>query len=332
MGPEALAQVLRPLAGMFDPGRFPNLIRGLVEPDDALVWKLDDERAIVQTADFFPPVVDDPFSFGQIAAANAMSDVYAMGGVPIFAMNLVGFPESLDPEVLSEILLGGADKVLEAGAAIAGGHTTTDEEPKYGLAVTGLVHPDRVLKKAGAKVGDVLLLTKPLGTGVVTTAHKKQKVAAEDLEVAIASMARLSAKASKLLVEAWPAVHALTDVTGFALLGHGHEVAHQSGVTLVFDWARLPWLPGAEHYARKGHLTGGSKRNDAYYGEYLDLRRPLESWERALLTDPQTSGGLLCAVDPAAVDALVERFRASNDPVWRVGEVVAGKAGTIRVV
>lgn len=332
MGPEALAQVLRPLAGMFDPVRFPNLLRGLTEPDDALVWKIDDERAIVQTADFFPPVVDDPFSFGQIAAANALSDIYAMGGTPIFAMNLVGFPEGLDPGVLSEILHGGADKVLESGAAIAGGHTTTDAEPKYGLAVTGTIHPKRILAKSGAKAGDVLLLTKPLGTGVVTTALKKQKAASEDLEVAIASMARLSAKASRLFSEAWPNVHALTDVTGFALLGHGHEVAVQSGVGLRIEWGALPWLPGAPGYAQKGNVTGGSKRNDAYYGAHLELERALEPWERALLTDPQTSGGLLAAVDPTAVDALLERFRVSNEPVWRIGEVVEGKAGSIRVV
>ena len=332
MGPEALAQVLRPLAGMFDPGRFPNLIRGLVEPDDALVWKLDDERAIVQTADFFPPVVDDPFAFGQIAAANAMSDVYAMGGVPLFAMNLVGFPDSLDGEILTSILMGGADRVREAGAAIAGGHTTTDAEPKYGLAVTGLIHPGRVLTKGGARPGDVLLLTKPLGTGIVTTAHKKQKVSDDDLAVAVASMTRLSARASKLFVEAWPHVHALTDITGFALVGHAHEMAMQSGVTLVLEWGKLPQLPGAVRYAEQGMLTGGSKRNDAYYGKHLDVLPSLEPWERALLTDPQTSGGLFAAVDPSAAEALLERFRAANEPVWRVGEVVEGKAGAIRVV
>ena len=213
MGPEALAQVLRPLAAMFDPARYPNLLRGLDSPDDALVWKLDAERALVHTADFFPPVVDDPYAFGAIDAANALSDVYAMGGTPLFAINLVGFPDDLDPGILSEILRGGAEKVKEAGAVVAGGHTTVDKEPKYGLAVTGIVHPDRILSKGGAKAGDVLLLTKALGAGILTTAGKKQKARAGDLDAAIASMSRLSAAAARLLREAHPHVHALTDIT-----------------------------------------------------------------------------------------------------------------------
>src|SRR5580765_4598785 len=207
MGPEALAQVLRPLAAMFDPARYPNLLRGLETPDDALVWKLDAERALVHTADFFPPVVDDPYAFGAIAAANALSDVYAMGGTPLFAINLVGFPDDMDPGILSEILRGGAEKVKEAGAVVAGGHSTSDKEPKYGLAVTGLVHPDRILSKGGATPGDILVLTKPLGTGVITTAAKKEKVDVVHLDAAIASMTRLSARASRVLAEAHPNVH-----------------------------------------------------------------------------------------------------------------------------
>src|SRR5882672_5483075 len=252
MGPEALAQVLRPLAAMFDPARYPNLLRGLDSPDDALVWKLDAERALVHTADFFPPVVDDPYAFGAIAAANALSDVYAMGGTPLFAINLVGFPDDMDPSVLSEILRGGGEKVREAGAVVAGGHTTSDKEPKYGLAVTGVVHPDRILAKGGAKPGDVLLLTKPLGAGILTTAGKKQKASAEDLDAAIASMARLSATASRLFREAHPHVHALTDITGFSLVGHAHEMAHMSKLALRFSVDDLPLLPGAKDYAEAG--------------------------------------------------------------------------------
>lgn len=329
MGPEALAQVLRPLAGMFDAARYPDLLRGLDEPDDALVWRLDGERAIVQTADFFPPVVDDPFHFGAIAAANAMSDLYAMGAEPLFALNLVGFPDDLDPAVLSEILRGGGEKVREAGAVVAGGHTTVDEEPKYGLAVTGLVHPDRILTKAGASAGDVLLLTKPVGTGVVTTAHKREKVDDGDLAAAIESMERLSKGAKRLLCEAGSAVHALTDVTGFALAGHAHEMAEPSGVALRLRFKDVPLLPGAERYAREGLSPGGAGKNEAFYGAWIRWGRTFESWERRLLFDPQTSGGLLAAVDGNAADALVEAFRRAGEPVWKIGEVADGKPGSL---
>lgn len=332
MGPEALAQVLRPLATTFDPGRFPDLLRGLDAPDDALVWKLDAERALVQTADFFPPVVDDPYQFGAIAAANALSDIYAMGGEPIFAINLVGFPDDVDLQVLSEILRGGAEKVREAGAVVAGGHTTVDREPKYGLAVTGLVHPERILTKQGARNGDALLLTKPIGSGIVTTAHKKNRVDERDLAAAIETMTRLSARASLLLREAGRVVHALTDITGFALLGHAHEMAHQSGLALRLDWKAIPLLPGAETYARKGLVTGGADRNKKYYGAFLDDRRGLGAPESALLTDPQTAGGLLAAVAPEAVDEVVAAFRAVGEPVWRIGEAFEGRAGGIQVV
>lgn len=332
MGPAALAQVLRPLHGMFDPGRYPDLLRGLDAPDDALVWKLDAERALVQTADFFPPVVDDPYAFGAIAAANAISDIYAMGGEPWFAMNLVGFPDGLDPEFLSEILRGGAEKVREAGAVVAGGHTTVDKEPKYGLAVTGWVHPDRILSKGGARPGDVLLLTKPLGSGIVTTAHKKGKDAPGDLDAAVSSMARLSAGAARRFREAWPAVHALTDITGFALVGHAHEMAHASGCGLRLRWADLPLLPGVERYARAGLVTGGADRNASFYGPWTSETAVLEPWQRQVLWDPQTSGGLLAAVDPAAVAALLDALRSDGEPVHVVGEAVAGGAGEITVV
>ena len=332
MGPAALAQVLRPLKATFDPARFPDLLLGLESPDDALVWRVDADRALVHTADFFPPVVDDPYWFGAIAAANAMSDIYAMGGTPLFAINLVGFPEDLDPEVLSEILRGGAEKVREAGAVVAGGHTTTDKEPKYGLAVTGLVRPDRILAKRGAMVGDVLLLTKPLGAGIVTTAGKRQQASAEDLEAAIASMARLSAGAASILRGAHPHVHALTDVTGFSLLGHGHEMAHLSRAALRIRVDDLPLLPGVETYASAGLVTGGGRRNEAYYGGFVRETRPLQPWRREALYDPQTSGPLLAAVAPGAAPGILEAFRAAHEPAWAVGEVIDGPEGTIEVV
>src|SRR5882672_8806431 len=310
MGPEALAQVLRPLAEMFDPARYPSLLRGLDAPDDALVWKLDAEHALVHTADFFPPVVDDPYAFGAIAAANALSDVYAMGGTPMFAINLVGFPDDMDPAILSEILRGGAEKVKEAGAVVAGGHTTSDKEPKYGLAVTGIVHPDRILSKGGARAGDVLLLTKPLGAGILTTAGKKQKASAADLDAAIASMARLSDSAARLFREAHPYVHALTDITGFALIGHAHEMAHLSKLTLRVTVDELPLLPGTEGYATDGLITGGGRNNEGYYGAFVTAQRELKPWQSDILYDPQTSGPLLAAVDPSHAEALVAAFRA----------------------
>jgi selenide,water dikinase len=307
-------------------------LHGLASPDDALVWKLDADRALVHTADFFPPVVDDPYWFGAIAAANALSDIYAMGGEPLFAINLVGFPDDLDPAVLSEILRGGAEKVKEAGAVIAGGHTTSDKEPKYGLAVTGIVHPDRVLSKGGARAGDVLVLTKPLGAGVITTAGKKEKVDPAHMDAAIASMARLSAGAAHLLREASPDVHALTDITGFSLIGHAHEMAHLSKLALRFRWSELPFLPGAESYAKAGMLTGGGARNVTYYGAFVTLPPAIEPWQSALLHDPQTSGPLLAAIAPHAIDGVLRAFRAAGEPVWVVGEVIDGPEGSIEIV
>jgi selenide,water dikinase len=332
MGPEALAQVLRPLAAMFEPASYPNLLRGIESPDDALVWKIDAERALVHTADFFPPVVDEPHAFGAIAAANALSDVYAMGGTPLFAINLVGFPDDMDPGILSEILRGGAEKVKEAGAVVAGGHTTVDTEPKYGLAVTGMVHPDRILSKGGARAGDVLLLTKPLGAGILTTAGKKQNASPADMDAAIASMTRLSASASRLFLEAHPHVHALTDITGYALIGHAHEMAHHSKVALRFRMSDLPLLPGVEAYATAGNLTGGANRNASHYGAFVTFARALPRWQQDVLYDPQTSGPLLAAVAPSHAGTLVDAFRAASEPVWIVGEAFAGNEGGIEIV
>jgi selenide,water dikinase len=331
MGPEALAQVLRPLAGIFAVADYPDLLQGIDTPDDAAVWRLDDERALVLTADFFPPVVDDPFQFGAIAAANALSDLYAMGADPLIAINLVGYPDDLDRGILSEILRGGAEKVREAGAVVAGGHTTSDKEPKYGLAVTGLVHPSRILTKAGAQPGDRLLLTKPIGTGLVTTAHKKQTVEEEYLAIAMASMARLHRGVHSILGEHDGAVHAATDITGFALAGHAHEMAHQSGVSLRMEWDSLPLLPGAEEYARRGYAPGGGRRNEEFYGPWVRYHRRLDDWQRTLLFDPQTSGGLFLSVSPGRAAALEDALREANEPVWGIGEVLLGEAGRIEI-
>ena len=331
MGPEALAQVLRPLADMFKAGNYPDLLRGLEAPDDAAVWRLDAEKALVLTADFFPPVVDDPYHFGAIAAANSLSDLYAMGAKPLLGINLVGFPDGMEPAILSEILRGGGEKVKEAGAVVAGGHTTVDREPKYGLAVIGLVRPERILANAGARPGDALLLTKALGTGIVTTAHKKGKADENELNAAIASMERLNGVALSLLLSRDGAVHALTDITGFALAGHAHEMAHQSGHALRLDWQTVPVLPGVERYARKGWVTGGAGKNEGFYGAWITFEGDLAEWQRQVLFDPQTSGGLLAAVDVDQVDPLLGAFREAGEPVWRIGDVVEGKTGAIQI-
>ena len=332
MGPEALAQVLRPLRGMFAAADYPDLVHGLAEPDDAAVWRLDGTRALVLTSDFFPPIVDDAFQYGQIAASNALSDLYAMGARPIMGINLVGFPKDLDSSILSEILRGGADKVREAGAVIAGGHTTTDHEPKYGLAVIGIVHPDRILTKKGARSGDKLYLTKPLGTGVVTTALKKDAVDETDLAAAVDTMCRLHARAAALVEDLHGAVHGATDVTGFGLGGHLHEVAEQSSTALRVQWNRVPLLPGAERYAKEGFVTGGGKRNRKYYETWVRCAEPLEDWQHELFYDPQTAGGLILCVDPARADDVERAFEAAAEPLHGIGEATDGDAGTIEIV
>ena len=331
MGPEALAQVLRPIANTFDPEDFPDLLRGLDRPDDAGVMRLNEKLALVMTADFFPPVVDDPYWYGAIAAANALSDVYAMGGRPIMALNLAAFPEGFDPAVISQILRGGAEKVREAGAVISGGHTVVDPEPKYGLAVSGIVDPDAVFANEGAQPGDVLCLTKPIGTGIATTAHKRGAIDQSHLEEAIASMARLNAGAATILREHANSVHAVTDVTGFSLAGHAHEMAHLSSVGLRIDWGDVPLLEDIQSYASSGHVTGGGSRNHSFYGQWMKVSDRITNTDRALLFDPQTSGGLLCALASDTVDEVESAFRAADEPFWKIGEVIDGTAGSLEI-
>ena len=319
--------MLRPLAELFPAADYPDLLVGLGAPDDAAVYQLNADQAIIATADFFPPVVDDPHAYGAIAAANALSDVYAMGGAPLFALNLAAFPEDLPAEVSGAILRGGAEKVREAGAVIAGGHTITDREPKYGLAVTGLVQPGQLFTKGGARPGDRLVLTKALGTGVVTTALKNGRVEAADLEAAVASMLRLNRVAAQLGRQA--GAHAVTDITGYGLLGHAHEMAHLSGARLVIDYAALPWLPGVRRYAEAWVFPGGATRNAEYYARWVSVERDLAEWEKQLLYDPQTSGGLLLAVPVENVPALLAGLAAAGEAGWEIGSVEPGQGELI---
>jgi selenide,water dikinase len=314
MGPEALAQVLRPLTFHNAP---PALLIGLHTADDAAVYQVNEQQAVISTADFFPPVVDDPYAFGAIAAANAMSDIYAMGGRVLMAINLVAWPANLDPGILSEILRGGSDIVARAGAVIAGGHTVTDQEPKYGLAVTGMVHPQHILTKGGAQPGDYLVLSKPLGTGLITTAHRNEAVEQADLEAALQSMMQLNDRASQALQR--PGVHAVTDITGFGLLGHAWEMASQSLAGMRFHFDALPQLPGTLRYATEGHVTGGARRNESYFASHVTIQRELDRFEREILWDPQTSGGLFAAIAPEIWPMLSEL--APDVRFWRIGEV-----------
>jgi selenide,water dikinase len=322
MAPGALAHVLRPLQGLFRAERFPALLVGLQVSDDAAVYKVTDDVAVIQTLDFFTPVVDDAYDYGAIAAANAMSDVYAMGGEVVLALNICAFPPTLPEGTIAEILRGGAEKVLEAGGALAGGHTVDDEEPKYGLAVMGLVHPSRVLTKGGARPGDLLLLTKPLGVGIITTAAKGDAADAGHVPPAVVSMKRLNRDAARLAQQI--GVHACTDITGFALLGHACEMAEKSGVRLRFSVDRLPYLNGAIRYADEWLFPAGTCRNEACFGPHVEFAAEVPDEMRQLLFTPETSGGLLLAVAPDKADGLNAAFAGAGQPIWNVGEVTTG--------
>lgn len=281
----------------------------------------------MQTVDFFPPVVDDPYTYGGIAAANALSDIYAMGAEPLFALNIVAFPGDLPLEILSQILEGGADKTADAGIVVAGGHTVTDDEPKFGLIVTGSIHPDRILTKAGARPGDTLYLTKPLGTGVITTALKQRAAEEEHAQAAVESMLALNRDASKVIRDV--GVHACTDITGFGLFGHATEVAIKSGVRIDFDAEAMPWLPGAVRYAAEGRLPGGAGRNRDYYESHpecgINVAEGVETTTVDLLYDPETSGGLLVSVDPDTAPELETTFAARGLSIWKIGRVSEGR-------
>jgi len=285
------------------------LIVGLDTADDAAVYKLDDEKAIIQTLDFFTPIVDDPKEFGRIAAANSLSDVYAMGGEPTIALNIVGFPTCLDIDILGEILQGGAEKVQEAGALLVGGHTIEDDEPKYGMSVTGLVHPDKVLSNAGAKVGDVLILTKPIGIGVMNTAIKGGMASEEEIQEAINVMAYLNKDAADGMKKVH--VNACTDITGFGLIGHLYEVAKASNVTIEMQADSVKILKGARDHAEMGLIPAGMYKNKKYVGDQVEVSSTVETVIEDLLHDPQTSGGLLISLPADQAEILMEIYKDS---------------------
>lgn len=313
---------MRPLAGIFKPADFPNLLVGLDAPDDAAVYRIDAERAIIQTMDFFPPVVDDAYAFGAIAAANAMSDVYAMGGDVLFGLNIAAWREDLPLELLSEILRGGAEMMARGGGVIAGGHTITDQEPKYGVAVTGMVDPRRIMTKGGAHAGDILVLTKPLGTGILTTAGKHGTAGESVLANAIRRMMTLNKDAA--LAARAVGIVSVTDITGYALLGHAFEMAKASRVGFRFVREQLPVLDGALELAKEGNIPGGTARNRDYLRDRVFLPEHLaDEWE-AVLFDPQTSGGLLMAVPPEKLADLTREFAARDVEHWHVGRVEEG--------
>lgn len=317
--------MLRDLPNIVDP----NLLVGYDGADDACVYRLSDELALVQTVDFFPPMVDDPYLFGQIAAANALSDVYAMGGRPITAMNLLCFPSCLDPAVARQILAGGQSKAAEAGAVVAGGHSIQDNEPKYGMCVTGLAHPRRILANCGAQPGDRLILTKPLGSGVLVTAAKGDVIDAAALQPAVAVMTRLNRRAAE--IAAGFTIHACTDITGFGLLGHALEMAAGSGATLRLDSASLPLIAGARELARMGVIPAGAYTNRDHVGGQVAFADGLPQELADICFDPQTSGGLLLAVAEAEAEALLAALQAELPDCRIIGRAEAAGAYPLRL-
>ena len=311
----------------FVPAEAENLLVGLAPADDAAVYRLDDERALVFTLDFFPPLVDDPALYGRIAATNALNDVFAMGGSPLLALSIAAFPESLPNETLAAVFAAADEQVRDAGAILAGGHTLRDDEPKYGLAVVGTVHPEGFWPKSGARPGDALFLTKPLGTGLLLHAAREGRRHEEGLEAALEAMTTLNRGAADALRRFSP--HAVTDVTGFGLLGHAHEMAERSGVRLELDAAALPLLPGAREQAAAGVRTGGDRRNRDFAVPHVDGDGVPDDL-LAVAYDPQTSGGLLVALPAEKSLALQDAFETSGLRVWRVGRVAEGAGVTLR--
>jgi len=327
LGPGVLTEILQDLPNVYDP----KLIVGFDTSDDACVYRLTDEIAAIHTVDFFTPIVDDPYWFGQVAAANALSDVYAMGGRPAVAMNLLCVPNCLSKETIRKILLGGHDKAVEAGCVIAGGHTIQDQEPKYGLCVTGYVHPDKVLKNVGARPGDAVVLTKPIGTGVLTTGAKAGLVEQPDYDAMVRCMAALNAKAAEEMLRC-DVIHACTDVTGFGLLGHTDEMAAGSGVTIRLYSGEIPVLSGALGLAEMGVIPAGAYRNMDYVKPRLKVDAAASQARVDLIADPQTSGGLLIALPEAQARELVERLRPVAPCSAVVGSVLPAGDHTVEIV
>ncbi|MEX2238240.1 MAG: selenide, water dikinase SelD [Dehalococcoidia bacterium] len=325
LAPDHLSRIVAGLGLQLDDE---NLLVGLSRADDAAVYRLNDEQALIFTTDFFPPLVDDPYLYGAIAATNAMSDVFAMGGTVLLALNIAAFPEDMPTEIATAIFQGGADKVREAGGVVAGGHTIRDQEPKYGMAVAGLVHPERVTLKGAAKVGDKLLLTKPLGAGVTITGRRMGLVSDQELAEATEWMTTLNGRSSKLFVDA--GVTALTDVTGFGLIGHSLEMADASGTCFVYDGAAVPLQSAAIRMAAEDVRTSGDARNRRSAGDRVRIHPEAAPHLDVLLHDPQTSGGLLAAAAPAVATEVLANARDQGIPMWEIGEVIAGSGVEIR--
>ena len=329
MSPGDLEQILCGLKIPIDP----NLIAGATTGEDAGVYRLNDETALIQTVDFLTPIVDDPYRFGQIAAANALSDVYAMGGKPLLAMNLVAFPvKDMDTSVIKEVMRGGLDKINESGALLVGGHSIEDDELKFGLSVTGVVHPNRVVLNSGARVGDHLLLTKPLGTGILSTALKGGHTGKQTEKMISTVMATLNNEAAQLMATVGP--HACTDITGFGLIGHLYEMALASRVAIRINYKDVPVLPEVSHYAAMGVIPEATYKNIEFYKPHLNSCLEEKDLMEMILADPQTSGGLLIAAPLKAVNSIAKRLSKRNYPLdfGIIGEVVEGEAGTIEVV
>src|SRR5215510_7134506 len=309
-----------------------NLLVGLGVADDAAVYRISDDLALVETVDFFPPVVDDPWTWGAVSAANAMSDVYAMGGDVMFALAVAGFPRDMDKAIITEVFRGGAEKVAEAGGVIAGGHTVVDNEPKYGLCVTGRVHPQRVMVKGGLRPGDRLFLSKPLGTGVITTAAKDASAPDDALAAAVASMLRLNRVAARTARDAGAA--GATDITGFGFLAHAGEMVAASGAGIAVDTSRLPLLPHVRALAEAGEFSGGMKRNRRYvesvFGPRLEIGADVPAVIVSLLMEAETSGGLLFSVMPVRAKNERDAFRAAGEEVWEIGEVLSASVLRLR--
>ena len=314
--------MLRPIRETFDPEGYPDLLVGLTSPDDAAVWRLNDRQSLVFTTDFFTPIVDDPYAYGAIAAANSLSDVYAMGGQPFLALSVAAFPANLPLEMTREILRGAAEKCREAGVVIGGGHTINDEEPKFGLAVLGMAETGRLLSKGGLRVGDHLFLTKPLGFGVTTTAHKRELVSEEELREAITWMSTLNAAAGQVALS--QGLSGVTDVTGFGLLGHLLEMTEASAVGAQLRFDALPFISCAHKYAEEYTFPGGAFDNREFFGPRVRLDPNLSENEQMLLFDPQTSGGLLMGVPEVNMEGFGQACRQVGLQVWEVGRVLPG--------
>lgn len=326
MGPKVLAEVLKGLPKETNP----NLLVGFNKADDAGVYKINDKQALVQTVDFFPPIVDDPYWFGQIGAANALSDIYAMGGTPLTALNIVGFPPGMPTYILSDILRGGGEKVAEAGAVVVGGHSIKDKELKYGIACTGIIDIDKIISNDNAQVGDLLILTKSLGTGILTTAIKQNKASTEDTETVTRQMASLNKIASELMQK--HSAHAATDITGFGILGHAYEMVDASEVSFEIEFEKLPLLENAIKYAEMGALTGGANANRDYLQDKIEISDRLSKAQTDILFDAQTSGGLLIALSSDNAEKFINESKKIAQLAVIIGRVTKKSDRAINVI